>query len=161
MCLVGPSRQRRYCAFLVNQLLLNLSAPNLRVTTHETLQDSLLPACPRYCMECKRLLDRLYHQARNQGQQSWWHSTRSDEKATRDMLNHYRTLINDNPSSNKKVRFSVAEFKEVVKRQQRQSVIQKGRMMWVKQAVEYWMTTPGGSYSLEAAEASCLATVFS
>ena len=113
------------------------------------------PCCVRlrYCIDCKRLLDRIYHQARTQDQLGWWYKSRSDEKSTREMLSHYRMLINENPKASKRTKFSVAEFIEKVVRQQRQTLTRRGRLMWSREAVEHFMSTPGGSLSLEAAEA--------
>ena len=106
----------------------------------------------RYCMECKKYLDRIYSQAKNQSQMAWWRGARSDERQTREMLQQYRVMLGEagNP---KRIKINVAELRENVTRQQRQTVVNHGRMMWMREAIEFWQTTSGGALSLEAAEA--------
>ena len=96
---------------------------------------SLSPAC-RYCHECKRYLDRIYDQARNQSQMSWWKAARNDERQVRDMLAQYRAMLGDQPGV-KRMKVNVAELKETVTRQQRQSAVNHGRLMWMREAIEF------------------------
>ena len=113
-------------------------------------------ACPRYCSDCKKYLDRIYNQAKNQQQMTWWKQARSCEKQAREMLGQYRKMLGEVGPSAKRVKINVAELREVVTRQQRQTVSNKGRLMWMREAIEFWQTTLGGALSLEAAEAAVI-----
>lgn len=102
--------------------------------------------------ECRRYLDRISHQCRTQGKQAWFKEMRSTDKGTKSMLDFYRKVLAA-CNTDKGVRFSVAQYQEQSRTEQAIEFSGRGRMMWERQAVEWWMSTSGGGLSQDDAQA--------
>ena len=88
----------------------------------------------KYCTPCKRLLDRIGGQAKRQGQESWFHDQKGNDKHVKSMLDHMRRLVDSAAPNCKKVKFSVATFEEVQKAEDRTLYRDGGQMMWEREA---------------------------
>ena len=106
----------------------------------------------RFEMDCKGKLDRIYHQARTQGQTKWFSEQKKDDKKFMQMLKHFRGICasTDEP---KKQKFVVAVYSESFKTEQGVRYLGRGTMMWERQAIEHWQSTAGGSCSADDAAA--------
>ena len=107
----------------------------------------------RFDMECKRLLDRIYHQCKAQGELDWFNQQRAQDNLVKKVLDHYRSLQAKTGEGQKTSKFMVAIYKEVVTTEQGTEFIGRGSMMWEGQAVEFWMTMAGGGLSKTEADA--------
>ena len=104
----------------------------------------------RFENKCKKLLDRIYNQARLQGQLTWFAEQKRDPIKCKKMLDYYRNLVADD---GKPAKFSVAHYEEGFRTEQGVQFAGEGEMMWEAQAVQWWQTIRGGSLSLDAAQA--------
>ena len=99
--------------------------------------------------QCKKFFDRIYYQARVQGQLAWWAKQRKTDSGTKAMLDFYRNV---SIAADEAGKFVVAQFKEIHVKENGVEIKGCGRMMWENQAVEFWMSTEGGSVSLREAQ---------
>lgn len=116
--------------------------------------------CPAVCFEmnqrfevkCKRLLDRVYNQARTQGGLDWFKQQKQSDEKVEKMLDHYRNILcsTEDPKLQK---FSVAQYKESFKTSQGVEFRGHGEMMWEGRAIEFWCSPQGGSLSPDDARA--------
>ena len=102
--------------------------------------------------ECRRYLDRISHQCRTQGKIAWFKEQRSTDKGTKSMLDFYRKVLAA-CNAEKGTRFSIAQYQEQSRTEQAIEFAGRGKMMWERQAVEFWMTTAGGGLSQDDAQA--------
>lgn len=100
--------------------------------------------------QCKKYLDRIYHQCKVQGKVEWFTSQRSTEKGTKAMLDYYRKLLSACTLSTPK--FTVAQYMEQERSEQEVEYGGLGELMWEVEAIEFWMTTKGGAMSRDDAK---------
>ena len=103
------------------------------------------------CMEAKKKLDCIFKAAKRQGAGEWFAEARKDEKRTRAMVKHYIDLQKN--ADPKKRKFDVLQYKETSETEQGVEFRGKGRMMWERQAIEFWKSVDGGLMSEEDAQA--------
>ena len=65
----------------------------------------------RFDMECKRLLDRIYHQCKAQGELDWFNQQRAQDNLVKKVLDHYRSLQAKTGEGQKTSKFMVAIYK--------------------------------------------------
>ena len=102
--------------------------------------------------ECKKRLDRIYHQCKTQGKLEWFKQQRATPKGTKKMLDFYRH-VEDSCGIKKAVKFCVAQFQHEHAAEQSIDFAGEGEMMWERQAIEYWTSVPGGALSQDDAQA--------
>lgn len=104
------------------------------------------------CMECKRSLDVIAKKARQAGKQEWFQKVKADsDKLTKMVTSYNKAVAEANKAGNKKAAWSVVNYIEEVKAASKVRNIDQGQMMWEDQAIEFWQTAAGGSYSKMAA----------
>ena len=104
------------------------------------------------CMECKRSLDVIAKKARKAGKQEWFLRVKADGGKLTQMVSSYNKAVAEaNKAGNKKAAWSVVNYMEEVKASSKVRNVDKGKMMWEDQAIEFWQTAAGGSYSKMAA----------
>ncbi|CAK0890782.1 unnamed protein product [Prorocentrum cordatum] len=106
----------------------------------------------RFEQKCRKVLDRIYGQAKTQGETTWLAEQKADDAKVKKMLDHYRKII-ASAEDTKKARFMVAQYTEVYKTEQGVENIDAGKMMWEDKAIDYWKTTPGGALGADEAKA--------
>jgi hypothetical protein len=106
----------------------------------------------RFEVNCKKKLDRIYVQAKAQGETKWFSEQKKDDKKVKQMLKHYSGIVASTEDV-KKQKFVVATYTELFKTEQCVQYRGRGCMMWERQAIEHWLSTAGGSMSADDAQA--------
>ncbi|MCP4243678.1 MAG: hypothetical protein GY772_24250 [bacterium] len=108
-----------------------------------------------FCMDCKRHLDVLAKQARNQQRQEWFGEVRNDPGKCQQLLAAYTKVKRASPSgkAGKGEGWNLMQYIEALAVQSGTQHLAQGKMMWEREAIEFWQTTPGGRTSEEDAKA--------
>ena len=91
-------------------------------------------------------MDSVWKQASAQGELEWYKLTRLSDRKMKQVVNLQET----NKRGGKT--FLVCSFREFHKAEQAVDFVEKGKMMWEREAIEFWMSTAGGNLDLDSAQ---------
>ena len=107
----------------------------------------------RFCLDDKRKLDAIYKQARSQGETKWFSDMKGDPAKVHAMLTSYGTAQQEaHKVGQKHCKWHILVFKEVTTAGSGVDNIAKGKMMWERQAIEWWKSTEGGNLTEDEAK---------
>jgi hypothetical protein len=99
------------------------------------------------CCDAKKAVDSIYKQCERQKALEWFAEAKNDDRRLFAMIKYYEAL--EPQGRQKNIKFGVARYKETSKTEQAVETIDRGRLMWERQAVEFWQSTDGGKLSEE------------
>lgn len=106
------------------------------------------------CMSCKQALDVVSKKAKAQNKVEWFAQVKADPKALKHLVNNYKNAVQEAEKTGVKRNFwNLAIYMEEVRASSETVGTDRGQLMWRDQAIEFWMSTDGGSMAKYEAEA--------
>ena len=120
----------------------------------KNLETSLFAINQNNCMQCKRFLDVLSRKARAQNKMDWFNEVGQSPQKLKALVNAYGAAVEDaKKAGNRKANFNLVQYIEEVRASSAVGSINRGKMMWMDQALNYWCSVEGGAYTKQAATA--------
>ena len=101
------------------------------------------------CIVVKKVMDCVFKQAKAQGELEWYNNMRLSDRKMRQTVDYFTTQVTSGKGCKT---FKVVCFREFHKAEQAIDFVETGKMMWEREAIEYWMSTPGGNLDCDSAQ---------
>ena len=101
------------------------------------------------CIPVKKIMDSVWKQASAQGELEWYKLMRLSDRKMKQVVEYFN--LQETSKRGGKT-FLVCSFREFHKAEQAVDFVEKGKMMWEREAIEFWMSTAGGNLDLDSAQ---------
>ena len=101
------------------------------------------------CIPVKKIMDSVWKQASVQGELGWYKLMRLSDRKMKQVVEYFN--LQETTKRGGKT-FLVCSFREFHKAEQAVDFVEKGKMMWEREAIEFWMSTAGGNLDLDSAQ---------
>ena len=103
--------------------------------------------------ECKRVYDQVAKLSVRQGVQDWWNSVKIDEKELQVVLRKYKKRkLEQDPNAHEKA-LNLTQCFQINRVRDEDELVQRGRLMWKEEYIQWAGTLEGGQMPRHVAEA--------